>query len=32
MIAEINYGGRVTDSKDMILLKHLLSNFINKNV
>jgi len=29
IIAEINYGGRVTEFKDMILLKKLLSNFLN---
>jgi hypothetical protein len=32
IIAEINYGGRVTEHKDMILLKKLLSNFLNQEL
>jgi dynein heavy chain len=27
--AEINYGGRVTDDKDVRLIKNILSNYIN---
>ncbi len=27
--AEINYGGRVTDDKDVRLIKMILSNYIN---
>lgn len=32
MIAENNYGGRVTDSKDRRLLTIILKDFINKNI
>lgn len=32
MIAEINYGGRVTDQQDKILLKAILQDFLNKEV
>jgi len=31
IIALINYGGRITDNKDMELNKSLLSLFMNKN-
>lgn len=30
--AEINYGGRVTDSKDLRLIKSLLENYLNPKV
>lgn len=30
--AEINYGGRVTDDKDVRLIKTILSRYINANV
>lgn len=30
--AEINYGGRVTDDKDVRLIKTILSLYINKEV
>lgn len=30
--AEINYGGRVTDDKDVRLIKTILATFINENV
>jgi dynein heavy chain len=30
--AEINYGGRVTDDKDVRLIKTILKVYINKNV
>jgi len=30
--AEINYGGRVTDDKDVRLIKNILSNYINPKV
>jgi len=30
--AEINYGGRVTDDKDVRLIKTILKNYINKDV
>ena len=29
MVAEANYGGRVTDDKDRILIKIILKNFYN---
>jgi len=29
MIGEINYGGRVTDHNDMILVKSIMKMFIN---
>ena len=32
IIAEINYGGRVTDDKDMRLIKAFLSKYFIKNV
>jgi dynein heavy chain len=30
--AEINYGGRVTDDKDVRLIKTILKNYINSDV
>ena len=30
--AEINYGGRVTDDKDKILINTILGDYINENV
>lgn len=30
--AEINYGGRVTDDKDVRLIKTILKNYINNDV
>lgn len=30
--AEINYGGRVTDDKDVRLIKTILKNYINTDV
>lgn len=30
--AEINYGGRVTDDKDVRLIKTILAGFINREV
>lgn len=30
--AEINYGGRVTDDKDVRLIKNILKLYINKEV
>lgn len=30
--AEINYGGRVTDDKDVRLIKTILKNYINGDV
>jgi dynein heavy chain len=30
--AEINYGGRVTDDKDVRLIKTILKNYINVDV
>ena len=30
--AEINYGGRVTDDKDKILINTILLDYINENV
>jgi len=30
--AEINYGGRVTDDKDVRLIKSILSRFINNRI
>jgi dynein heavy chain len=32
IIAEINYGGRVTDNKDMRLIKALLTQYMNPNI
>ena len=32
LIAEINYGGRVTDDKDVRLIKDLLKKYFNENV
>ena len=32
MGAEINYGGRVTDDKDVRLIKTILKNYINQDV
>lgn len=32
LIAEINYGGRVTDDKDMRLIKALLSKYFTPDV
>lgn len=32
LIAEINYGGRVTDDKDMRLIKALLSKYLCQKV
>lgn len=30
--AQINYGGRVTDDKDVRLIKTILKNYINNDV
>lgn len=30
--AEVNYGGRVTDDKDIRLIKSILSRFINPEI
>lgn len=30
--AEINYGGRVTDDKDVRLIKTILRKYINENI
>lgn len=30
--ARVNYGGRVTDKKDIVLITTILSNFINQDV
>ena len=30
--SEINYGGRVTDDKDVRLIKTILKNYINQDV
>jgi len=30
--ARVNYGGRVTDKKDIVLITTILRNFINPNV
>ena len=30
--SEINYGGRVTDDKDVRLIKTILKNYINNDV
>jgi len=30
--AEINYGGRVTDDKDVRLIKNILTNYMNKDM
>lgn len=30
--AEINYGGRVTDDKDVRLIKTILKKYINENI
>lgn len=32
MGAEINYGGRVTDDKDVTLIKSILLRYINPNI
>jgi len=32
IIAEINYGGRVTDDKDMRLIKALLQQYMNDDI
>lgn len=32
IIAEINYGGRVTDNKDMRLIKALLKQYMNPDI
>jgi len=32
LIAEINYGGRVTDDKDMRLIKAILGNYFSEIV
>jgi dynein heavy chain, axonemal len=30
--SEINYGGRVTDDKDVTLIKSILARFMNENL
>lgn len=30
--AEVNYGGRVTDDKDIRLINNILERFINKGI
>ena len=32
LIAEVNYGGRVTDDKDVRLIKTILRRYINENI
>jgi dynein heavy chain len=32
LIAEVNYGGRVTDDKDVRLITALLQNYLNEQV